>query len=279
MPRDPSPLAQDEPPADDVVPLPRARPFGAVRTMARIAGAAAIVAALSLFARETIRSHPPVQTAEGALSVTFTPSTPLSSVPEASRPRVRLRLEEPAASSSLPAGPAVPFSEDSLTQGTFEAIESPHLMVTVSQGDDDGPQSLFVTLARRAADGPGLAVTRTGERGRIDTKFGPMETIEATLVGASSRICTGFASLEPRPVRIDGWLCAPLGQPPERQALACTIDRLALDGPADAATEAVFGLAKARRDPHCQPAPLPVAAARDTGLQTGAIGLRRRSKK
>lgn len=263
--------------AGEDAPLRRARPFGAFRTAARVVGAAATVAALSLFARDTIRSHPPVPAGEGALAVTFTPSMPVAAE-ESIRPRIKLRLEDPAVSGALPSGPAVPFSEESLSQGSFEAIESPHLFVTLTLGDEDAPQSLFVTLARRAADGPGLAVTRTGERGRIDTKFGPMETIEATLAGASSRVCTGFASLDPRPLRIDGWLCAPLGQPPERQALACTIDRLALDGPADASTEALFRVAHARRYARCSPAG-PAVASTDAGTQTGSIIQRRRPKK
>lgn len=276
MPHD-LPDASGDDSRDDIGLLPRPAPFRTFRTAARVAGAAGAIAALSLLARETIRSHPPVQAPEGALSVSFTPATPPSPAPDPSRPRVRLRLEDPATSGSIPAGPGPAYSEDSLTQGAFEAIESPHLLVTLSQGDEDAPRSLFVTLARRAAEGPGLAVTRTGERGRIDTKFGPMETIEATLAGASSRVCTGFASLDPRPVRIDGWLCAPLGQPPERQALACTVDRLALDGPADAPTEAVFRIARSRRDPRCAPAGAPVAAA-EPGTQTGSIGSRRRQR-
>jgi len=131
-------------------------------------------------------------------------------------------------------------------------VESAHALVALSESQEEGSRSLFVTLARRAADGPGLAVTRTGERGLVQTKFGAVETLEATLVGGIGRVCTGFAAADPRPVRIEGWLCAPLGRPPEPQALACLLDRLTLAGPASADTAALFRVAESRRDPRCR---------------------------
>ena len=86
-------------------------------------------------------------------------------------------------------------------------------------------------------------------------------------------ICTGFVTLEARPVRVDGWLCAPLGQPPEPRALACALDGLALDGRADPATDAVFAEAEARRDPACDP--IRALSAQEPAGRTGSIAPRR----
>ena len=118
---------------------------------------------------------------------------------------------------------------DTLTAGAFAVQEAPFLhLVAVETSEPDGEGSLFVTLARRAAEAGGLAVVRTGERGQLATRFGALDTVDATLVDAESRrACTAFrlnASLAT--LRLEGWLCAPLGQLPEPQAVACTVDRL-----------------------------------------------------
>ncbi len=128
--------------------------------------------------------------------------------------------------------------EDILSRGEFPAIETPHLRLAISEGPA-GHAALFVTLVRRAADGPGLFISRTGERGRIDSKFGPVETVETTLKALSrdggSRMCTGFVTRPPARVNIDGWLCAPLGQPPEPRAITCALDNLTRNGQASSA--------------------------------------------
>jgi len=184
--------------------------------------AAALVLGLSLLARETLRAHPPVA-GGGSLSVALAPGAPDAPGPAEAPTGLRLKLEEPDSTGALPRT-ALPVSgETRLSEGAFETVESAHALVALSESQEEGSRSLFVTLARRAADGPGLAVTRTGERGLVQTKFGAVETLEATLVGGIGRVCTGFAAADPRPVRIEGWLCAPLGRPPEpRRSPACS---------------------------------------------------------
>ena len=244
----------------------------------RLAAASAVIAGLSLHARTP--SHPAaVAQAPAAAAVPFVPSTPAAPArPAAPQLPSRLALVDGEAVDPVriePAriNPATGLREETLARGDFAAIESPALRLTLTrEAGSDRPPSLFVTLARRAADGPALAVIRTGPRGRIATKFGAVETLEATLAGATRRVCTGFATLEAAPLRIDGWLCAPLGQPPEPRALACALDGLTLEGAGEPAA-GVFRAAEARRDPACAGA-RPSANAEAAG-RTGSIRPRR----
>jgi hypothetical protein len=135
--------------------------------------------------------------------------------------------------------------EDTLTGGDVSAVESPALQVTLTRGPSgrDAP-TLFVLMARRAAGGPAvdrpaLTVERTGARGLVPTKFGAVETLEITLGGAARRTCTGFVTRIAE-FRLDGWLCAPLGQPPETRALGCMIDGLSLIDLGDPETTSAF---------------------------------------
>ncbi|NEU12422.1 thioesterase family protein [Methylobacterium sp. BTF04] len=214
----------------------------------------------------------------------FVPSASLAArpvVPVAST-GPRFRLDDPEGGDSVrsePArlNPATGRREDGLARGDFAAIEAPYLRITVTDGAaSEPPPGLFVTLVRRGADGPGLSVIKTGERGRLDTKFGPVETLEATLSGNGRRICTGFATLGAAAIRVDGWLCAPLGQPPEPRAIACALDALILNGPPAAGFETAFRTVETRRDPGCATAA--GAMPREIGGQTGSIDKRRARK-
>ncbi|MFK5598514.1 hypothetical protein ACFZ8E_16190 [Methylobacterium sp. HMF5984] len=222
----------------------------------RAVGAVLTIGALSVLSRETVRTRPPepapapVTTTD--LGIAFVPAMTLAlrpAVPAETAGRLRLDLAGEAARIEPRHGP----QEQTLGRGDFAAIEETHLRLTLTRDAPEPQPGLFVTLAQRAAEGPNLSVIRTGQRGRIATKFGAVETLEATLSGAGRRICTGFVTLEAQPARIDGWLCAPLGQPPEPRTLACTLDALTLDARADPATSAVFADAEGRRDANCDP--------------------------
>ncbi|GJD57107.1 hypothetical protein [Methylobacterium dankookense] len=247
----------------------------------RLAAASAAIAALSLLAHGSLRraSAPQPEPPAEVAATPFVPSTPAAPAKPALAPLPgRLALADPDGLDPVriePAriNPATGLREEVVARGAFDAIESPALRLTLTRdAGTAAPPSLFVTLARRAADGPALAVIRTGARGRVATKFGTVETLEATLAGAARRICTGFVTLEAAPARIDGWLCAPLGQPPEPRALACALDGLTLDG-AEEPAAGVFRAAEGRRDPACGNA-RPSAAAEAAG-RTGSIRGRR----
>ncbi|WP_027172255.1 hypothetical protein [Methylobacterium sp. 10] len=191
----------------------------------------------------------------------------------------RYRLDDPDALDQAKIEPArinpvTGQREDSLVQGRFDAGEAPYLRLTIGEGPNP-PASLFVTIARRAAEGQGLGVVRTGERGLIVTKFGPFETLEATLSGPVTRVCTGFSNagqngLAPLTPRIDGWLCAPLSQPPEPRAIVCALDKLVLNGQASSGLEAAYRVFGGRRLEGCASA-VADAPKREPAAETGSI--------
>ncbi|MCJ2060702.1 hypothetical protein MKL09_29800 [Methylobacterium sp. J-048] len=234
----------------------------------RLVVASAMIAGLCLYARKPL-SVPPVTE---RIETPFVPSTPAPKAPVAATP-ARFGLAEPGLDPVLVAAaridPATGLREDALARGAFEALDAPALRVTLTRGDAAGvAPGLFILLARRAAtDGPALAVIRTGPGGRIATKFGAVEILEVTLGGPARRTCTGFVSRE-KLFRLDGWLCAPLGHPPGARTLACMIDALSLDDPADPDASAAF--AAPRTDRGCT-----VTTVADASDPTGSIGRRR----
>lgn len=271
----------DDDDEQEYVPLQPARPFRRLRTLGRGIAAAALIAILSLFASEAMLRRPTADITVAAEA----PSTTASVRPVtngAVGPRFRLEPADaldPPRSESARFDPSTGRRDEILTEGEFDAIEAPFLRVHLSDGSDSNPSAtLFVTLARRAADGLGLSVSRTGERGQVDTKFGTVETLEATLTGEGRRICTAFTSTAPSSIHLDGWLCAPLGQPPEPRAVVCALDRVLTAGDADPTTAVAFREFDSRRDPGCRPAP-PVASARETSGETGSIARPGRSRK
>lgn len=263
------------------MPLRPASRFVGMRIAGRIAAADALIAVLSVFAQGSKPPRPSDRTGLDPVAAAFVPAAAIATravVPLApSGPLYRLDdtdALDPPRSEPARFNPATASREDTLIQGGFETIDAPYLQVTITESRVSEPvPSLFVNLVRRAADGPGLAVERTGERGRIDTKFGPVETLEATLAGPGHRVCAGFATIGRSPIRLDGWLCASLGQPPEPRAIVCALDKVVPDGRDDPHVDAAFQNLAKRRDAACRP--LPFAA--DKTAETGSIG--RRSRK
>lgn len=170
--------------------------------------------------------------------------------------------------------PRTGLREDVLTRGRFESLDAPLLRLALTRGAGaEQVPSLFVLLARRAGHPAGggqpLSVAKSGPRGSVATRFGAVETLQATLVGSVSRACTGFVARQAA-LRIDGFLCAPLGGAPAPQTLACTLDALELDDPGDPAASAAFRGARAPSD--CQRAG---NAGTEAPNRTGSIVQRR----
>lgn len=257
-------------------PMPAAPLF---RRPTRIALGISAVALLVLLAHG--RGSPPAMPAAPA-------EAPVAPALRAARPALplaltapRFRLDDPEALEPVRAepgrlNPASGQREDVLVQGNFAGIDVSYLRLTLTEtpGDEAEP-SLFVTLARRAAEAQGLAVLRAGERGVIATQFGAVETLEITLGGEGKRICTGFISRQPGPLRLDGWLCAPLGQAPEARAVTCTLDKVALNGQAWPEGDAAFAAFERARDPACAPR---IDKVQEVSGETGSIPNRRARK-
>lgn len=243
----------------EVSTAPRRAPPAGLRLIARLACAAAAIAGLSLLARELGPSGK--NRAGDAPATAEAPAPFVPSVGQAVRPAVattvtapRFRLDlsdtiEPVRAEPPRIAATGGRREETLHQGAFPVLEAPYLRIVVGEtASGDPARTLFVTLARRAADGPGLSVIRTGERGLVETKFGAVETLEATFSGPLDRVCTGFAGSAGANHRFEGWLCAPLGQAPEPRAVACAVDALMAVGPEPP------GFA-VPRDPACRPPP------------------------
>ncbi|OAS25264.1 hypothetical protein [Methylobacterium platani] len=217
-------LVQDIGPVAPLLPrpLPRAVPPSSWRrrVAGRTIGAAAVIALLSVLASERRQADPPI-----AREAAFVPRYAAPAVaPPAWREAApdRYRLGEATGSARIQPD----LREDTLTAGAFAVQEAPFLrLVAAETAEPDGEGSLFVTLARRAAEAGGLSVARTSERGQVATRFGALDTVDAVLADADGRrSCTAFrlrAALQ-----VEGWLCAPLGQLPEPQAVACAVERL-----------------------------------------------------
>lgn len=215
-----------------------------------------------------------------AAEVAFVPSMRASPAPPAASV-AQFGLAEPGLDPvrvTARVDPRTGLREDTLTRGDVAAIEAPALRVQLTRGAVSGPPpTLFVLMARRAANGPALdrpalAVARTGARGQIRTKFGAIETLEVTFAGPAQRTCTGFVTRDTA-FQLDGWLCAPLARPPEPQALGCTLDALSLVDLADADATAAFAAL-----PDAAGA-CPLAAVPEPQGRTGSLIRRPQNKK
>ncbi|MGV6871377.1 hypothetical protein ACUSIJ_01615 [Pseudochelatococcus sp. B33] len=135
-----------------------------------------------------------------------------------------------------------------------------HLVVYRMGGEAAPPSTLFVDLARRAAES-GVGVTGIGTTITHDTKFGTAEIagVELSLDGRE-RACQAFrvdVAATDATRQILGWTCD--DEPVTAPEIACFIDHLALT---EAATEprlvALFETAARRQRPECGGVPLPV---------------------
>lgn len=265
---------------DDLRGLARPRPMRRARLAAQLTACAALIAGLSLAARDRMTAPEPQR------AWTDPPRTEAAAPRRVATAEPLLTLIEAAADPHAPAPRAEPSRwdptrgqrEDSVSQGAFDAIEAPWLLVTATDpgaARAEPAPSLFVTLVRRAADGRGLSVTRTGERGTVATRYGSFETLETVLSGDGARTCTGFRSLDLNTLRLDGWLCGILGQAPEKRAVACAIERITLSGRVAAALGAgeagkEAGKEAGRGETACEPDAVAKAAFGD---HTGSIAM------
>jgi len=143
---------------------------------------------------------------------------------------------------------------DNLSFGGFTETR-PHLQLRllVDHATRELPQPFVIALVREAAE-HGMSVQRGGQASAIATRFGPVETSDATLSdGAASRACIAFRkSPGELPLGLSGWWCGSPGRPADRQQLICLIDRIDLLSAADdRVLRTTFARSELTRQPAC----------------------------
>jgi hypothetical protein len=140
---------------------------------------------------------------------------------------------------------------DAIAFGTFDDPR-PDIEIALLRGPSAVAEPLPLAAARRQAE-RGVAIVRRGQPQRLATKFGPLDVSEAAFSddGGLQKACLLFRSAEPPGgIAIEGWMCAAPGAAPERPALACLVDRLAvLRSGEDVALRAYFQEAERQRKP------------------------------
>lgn len=159
--------------------------------------------------------------------------------------------------------------EDVLTFGGFTEAK-PHLLLRalLDPTDDQLSQPFVIALVRDAA-GRGMSVQRSGMPTTIETKFGQVETADATLNdGAASRACIGFRHrMSDAHLALSGWWCGSASRPADRQQLVCLLDRFdLLSAGDDRSLHAAFARTELKRQPACSPPRLSASGRKTSWL-------------
>ncbi len=170
--------------------------------------------------------------------------------------------------------------EDVLSFSAF--IEpKPHLLLrlSVEHGRADLSQPFIIALVRDAAS-RAMSVQRSGTPTAIQTRFGPVETADATLSdGDVSRACIAFRmDSGTLPLSMSGWWCGG-AKPADRQQLVCLIDRIdLLNAGDDKALRLAFSRTELSRQPACAPPRLSSTGRKASWLDADATAPALRTK-
>ncbi|RDJ22444.1 hypothetical protein DWF00_02355 [Bosea caraganae] len=159
--------------------------------------------------------------------------------------------------------------EDVLAFGGFtEAKPYLVLRLLLDAKDEQLSQPFVISLVREAA-GRGMSLQRSGAPTGIETKFGLVETADATLSdGATSRACIGFRHrMGDAQLSLSGWWCGAEKRPADRQQLVCLLDRVdLLSAGDDRALHAAFARTELKRQPACSPPRLSASGRKTSWL-------------
>ncbi|PZO03315.1 MAG: hypothetical protein DCF30_03000 [Hyphomicrobiales bacterium] len=170
--------------------------------------------------------------------------------------------------------------EDVLSFASF-AGERPHLLLrlSVEHGRGDLSQPFIIALVRETAS-RAMSVQRSGMPTAIATRFGPVETADATLSdGDVSRACIAFRmDAGALPLSLGGWWCGGT-KPADRQQLVCLIDRIdLLNAGDDKALRTAFSRSELHRQPACAPPRLAATGRKASWLDADATAPALRTK-
>lgn len=144
--------------------------------------------------------------------------------------------------------------EEVLAFGDFgEQTAHLHLRLMVEHEHRELSQPFLIALVRAAA-ARAMSVQRSGTPAAIQTRFGPVETADATLSdGAASRPCIAFRlGTGTVPMAMSGWWCGGADKPADRGQLACLIERIDLvNGGEDRTLRAAFARTEPNRRQGC----------------------------
>lgn len=134
-----------------------------------------------------------------------------------------------------------------------------HAMVVLDRGPV-GTNRLDVDLMALADDLDVPMMLGLGD-GTLDTKFGPLSTVDmAVRAGERRKACLGFGLRDQEArFRLYGWVCSRGPEIVDRREASCLIDRLVLLGAGDATLGRLFQTAELRRQ--ACPANLPAMNA------------------
>ena len=155
--------------------------------------------------------------------------------------------------------------EDVLSFNDFDADRFFLTLRILRRGDaQSGDRSLFAAAALRTAE-DGIAIERMAAPRDMPSKFGPMESADATMaMDERRRECIVFrAGLADGAVELSGLACGQEGEPVSRPSLSCLIDGLILLAPGeDRALRRIFNQAEAHRGRDCGAAQQNASVAR-----------------
>lgn len=170
--------------------------------------------------------------------------------------------------------------EDVLAFSSFTESK-PHLLLrlSVEHGRGELTQPFIIALVRDAA-ARAMSVQRSGTPTAIATRFGPVETADATLSdGDVSRSCIAFRmDAGALPLSMSGWWCGG-AKPADRQQLVCLIDRIdLLNAGDDKALRTAFSHTELKRQPTCAPPRLSSTGRKASWLDADATAPALRTK-
>jgi hypothetical protein len=112
-----------------------------------------------------------------------------------------------------------------------QSLKRPELRVTLTRGNAHGvAPTLYIDMIRQQSE-HGVAVSKAGQTGMVQSKFGALEVADMTFTKSddSARACLAFRSaVDSSLIGISGWYCAANMAVAERPELSCILDKLIL---------------------------------------------------
>jgi hypothetical protein len=111
------------------------------------------------------------------------------------------------------------------------SLKRPDIQISLTRAISNGfAPTLYIDMIRQQSE-RGVAVSKAGQIGSLQTKFGELEVADMTFSGSDNvaRACLAFrSSTSGNVIGVSGWYCAPEMTVAERPELACILDKVIL---------------------------------------------------